>query len=84
VAKESEAISPTKQMSVAEECDSVFQSTQKIEEDYQPPVKEKQYKVKSLNDILGADAEKKLNIKLFDAPKFFDKDEEKEEIDEVL
>ena len=42
------------------------------------------YNVKPLKDILGEDAEKKLNIKLFDAPKFFDKEEEKEEINQVL
>ena len=39
---------------------------------------------KPLEEILGPQAEKKLNLKLFDAPKYFEKPEEKEMIERQL
>ena len=58
---------------------SVFEETQREEDSSQSKdsVKERPYNVKSLVDILGENAEEKLKIKLFDAPQYFEKEEER-------
>ena len=58
---------------------SVFEETEREEEESQSKdsIKERPYNVKSLVDILGENAEEKLKIKLFDAPQYFDKEEER-------
>jgi hypothetical protein len=64
---------------------SVFEETiENADSQEGSETKEKEFKVKPLTDILGENAEEKLNIKLFDAPQYFDNDEEKEEVDGVL
>ena len=65
---------------------SVFEETSK-EDDYSEDdenTKRRSYNVKPLKEILGEDAEEKLKIKLFDAPEYFDDDEERQEVDGVI